>query len=49
MIYQVDNLREILILSYTPLVICQVEMEMISLRDLHWEIISHLVHNVELR
>ena len=51
--YQVENLRvqnyESLVLRYAPSVICQVETEMVSLRVLHWERSSYLVHNVELR
>ena len=49
---QVENLRvqnwESLVLSYDLMMRYQVEMEMASLRDVHWER-SYLVHNVELR
>ena len=49
---QVENLRvqnwEGLVLSYDLMMRYQVEMEMASLRDIHWER-SYLVHNVELR
>ena len=49
-IYQVENLRlnnrESMVLRYSLLVICKVEMYMVSFRDIHWERSSFLVHNV---
>ena len=49
---QVENLRvqqwDSRVLRYAPLERFQVEIDMSSLRDLHWER-SYLVHNVELR
>ena len=51
--YQVVKLKvqnwKSLVLRYTPLVRCQAETEMVSLRYIHWERSSYLFQNVELR
>ena len=50
--FQVENLRvqkyESMFLRHAPLVICQAEMDMVSLRYLYWDR-SYLVQNVKLR